>query len=281
MHLSLLIIAIVSLQVQAFKDTSPFLLFSSSSLSNSIKQFPKEQIASREHVLKTTELFLSECPSDAYLILLQPSISASQLSNKSSQIRQLSKNNHVKTQLSVRDTVGLKIEDGTRILRYLETNCDSKGVVGWPLDDIIGQIEPGKSLTVLSKLEENEIISDNSPVNDNLKSFMRLANYTIIFLTTPKSARENVLPTDEYQDMPSHVELRRGLVARGHVISSKADLRPLFEKYQFFNPGLFAGIMISVILISILSVGIRAISSLEVSYSAFEKEMGPEKQKIQ
>ncbi|RKF82552.1 putative atp-synthase s1 [Golovinomyces cichoracearum] len=280
MHLSLLTIAIVSLQVQAFKDTSPFLLFSSS-LSNSIKQFPKEQIASRDRVLKTTELFLSECPSDAYLILLQPSISASQLSNKSSQIRQLSKNNHVKTQLSVRDTVGLKIEDGVRILRYLETNCGSKGVVGWPLDDIMGQKEPGKSLTVLNKLEENEIISDNSPVYDNLKSFMKLANYTLILVTTPKSAQETVLPIDEFQNMPSHIELRRGLTARGHVISSNADLRPLFEKYQFFNPGLFAGIMISIILLSILSIGIRAISSLEVSYSAFEKEMGPEKQKIQ
>ncbi|RKF55662.1 putative atp-synthase s1 [Golovinomyces cichoracearum] len=264
--------------------------------------FPKEQVASRDHVLKTTELFLSECPSDAYLILLQPSISASQLSNKSSQIRQLSKNNHVKTQLSVRDTVGLKIEDGIRILRYLETNCGSKGVVGWPLDDIMGHKESDKSLTVLNRLEDNEIISgsrskilerininlidysDNSPVYDKLRSFMRLANYTLILLTTPKYAQENVLPIDEFQNMPSHVELRRGLAARGHVISSNADLRPLFEKYQFFNPGylgLFAGIMISIILLSILSIGIRAISSLEVSYSAFEKEMGPEKQKIQ
>ncbi|TQS36272.1 hypothetical protein Golomagni_03280 [Golovinomyces magnicellulatus] len=299
MHLSLLVIAIVNFQVQAFKDTSPFLLFSSSSLSNSIEQFPKEQIASRDHVLKTTESFLSQCPSDTYLILLQPSISASQLSNESSQIRQLAENTHFPVRVSIRDTVGLKMEDGARILRYLETKCGSKGVVGWPLDGVMEQKESGKSLAILDKLEENEIISGSNPevldgiiinlidylekslVYEKLKSMMRLANYTLILLTTPKSAQQNALSIDEFQKMTSHSELRRGLAARGHIISSNADLRPLFEKYQFFNPGLFAGIMVSMIILSILSVGIRAISSLEVSYGAFEKEMGPEKQKIQ
>lgn len=281
MHLSLLVIAIVSFQVQAFKDTSPFLLFSSSSLSNAIEPLPREQIASRDHVLKTTESFLSECPSDAYLILLLPSISASQLSNESSQIRKLSENTRFPTHVSIRDTVGLKVEDGTRILRYLETKCGSKGVVGWQPDGIMGQKEYGRSLTILDKLEENEIYSEKSPVYQKLKSIMRLANYTLILLTTPKSAQENVAMIDESQKMTSHSELRRGIAARGHIISSNADLRPLFEKYQFFNPGLFAGILVSMIILSILSVGIRAISSLEVSYGAFEKEMGPEKQKIQ
>ena len=74
---------------------------------------------------------------------------------------------------------------------------------------------------------------------------------------------------------------------------------PLFEKYQFFTPGLFSGpyreprlnltlspgifmgIIVSLIIISILGVGIRAVSSLEVSYGAFEKEMGPTQQKKQ
>jgi hypothetical protein len=39
------------------------------------------------------------------------------------------------------------------------------------------------------------------------------------------------------------------------------------------------GILVSLLLLSILSVGISAISSLEVSYGAFEKEMGPAAQK--
>lgn len=35
------------------------------------------------------------------------------------------------------------------------------------------------------------------------------------------------------------------------------------------------GLLVTVLLLAILSVGISAISSLEVSYGAFDKEMGP------
>lgn len=35
------------------------------------------------------------------------------------------------------------------------------------------------------------------------------------------------------------------------------------------------GLLVSILLLSILFVAIRGISSLEVSYAAFDKEMGP------
>jgi hypothetical protein len=41
------------------------------------------------------------------------------------------------------------------------------------------------------------------------------------------------------------------------------------------------GLMTVVILLAILSVGLKAISSLQVSYGAFDKEMGPAAQKKQ
>lgn len=41
------------------------------------------------------------------------------------------------------------------------------------------------------------------------------------------------------------------------------------------------GLVVAIALLSILSVGIRALASLEVSYGAFEKEMGPAAQKKQ
>ena len=63
--------------------------------------------------------------------------------------------------------------------------------------------------------------------------------------------------------------------------STIVDHRPLFEKYQFFTPGLFMGLLVTLLLLSILFVALRAISSLEVSYAAFEKEMGPQKNKAQ
>jgi hypothetical protein len=41
------------------------------------------------------------------------------------------------------------------------------------------------------------------------------------------------------------------------------------------------GLIVAIILLSILYVGLKALSSLEVSYGAFEKEMGPAAQKKQ
>lgn len=41
------------------------------------------------------------------------------------------------------------------------------------------------------------------------------------------------------------------------------------------------GLIVSIVLLSILGVGIKALASLEVSYGSFEKEMGPAAQKKQ
>jgi hypothetical protein len=45
--------------------------------------------------------------------------------------------------------------------------------------------------------------------------------------------------------------------------------------------GLFMGFLVSLILISILYVAISGVASLQVSYAAFDKEMGPAAQKKQ
>lgn len=41
------------------------------------------------------------------------------------------------------------------------------------------------------------------------------------------------------------------------------------------------GIIVALVLLSILGAGIRGLASLEVSYGAFDKEMGPAAQKKQ
>jgi len=41
------------------------------------------------------------------------------------------------------------------------------------------------------------------------------------------------------------------------------------------------GAIVAIILLAILGVGLRALSSLEVPYGAFEKDMGPAAQKKQ
>jgi hypothetical protein len=90
----------------------------------------------------------------------------------------------------------------------------------------------------------------------------------------------------------------------GRRAGNSTDHRGLFEKYQFFTPGelpltfwyevlwgvlilltgragIFMGLIAAFIMLSILYVGLQGLSSLEVSYAAFDKEMGPAAQKKQ
>jgi hypothetical protein len=93
-----------------------------------------------------------------------------------------------------------------------------------------------------------------------------------------KSKEKSIIYQPDSDNDAVHMDLKRNLAPpRGDGPFS--DQRPLFEQYQFFNPGLFMGLLVGLILIAILSVGISAIGSLRVSYAAFEKEMGPAAQK--
>lgn len=55
----------------------------------------------------------------------------------------------------------------------------------------------------------------------------------------------------------------------------------LFKRYQFFTPAIFAGYLALFFLLSVLYVAFTALSSLQVSYGAFENEMGPSAAKKQ
>lgn len=75
-----------------------------------------------------------------------------------------------------------------------------------------------------------------------------------------------------------HVDLKRNFAKRQE--KGNASL-PLFEKYQYFTPGIFTGMLVSLPLFLILYVGVSAVAGLDVSYYAFSKEMGPAAQKKQ
>ena len=45
--------------------------------------------------------------------------------------------------------------------------------------------------------------------------------------------------------------------------------------------GIFMSLIVLVVVLSILTVGLKALASLEVSYGAFDKDMGPAAQKKQ
>jgi hypothetical protein len=125
--------------------------------------------------------------------------------------------------------------------------------------------------------------------------------YTVLLFSDPNEFRSYEPNFVE----PVHMDLKRD--AGDVFIGRRADgtkAVPLFEKYQFFTPGLcpfpvpsaiqslrlghadkdiavFMGLLTLIIVLSILGAGLKALSSLEVSYGAFDKDMGPAAQKKQ
>ena len=88
---------------------------------------------------------------------------------------------------------------------------------------------------------------------------------------------------DSIFQAPVHMELKRDHSQQKRASNQNITLPdgPLFERYQYFTPGLFMGFLVSFILLSILYVAINGVASLQVSYAAFDKEMGPSAQKKQ
>lgn len=152
---------------------------------------------------------------------------------------------------------------------------------------------------------ESALLQADSYLNSLLAT---LDSYTVIYAPLDNMAPAQVQHPEQYEmDEPypsnMHTDLKRDLnahiVRASNASNPQADL-PLFEKYQFLSPGtscclnhrlivhranstagIFMGGVVSILLFSILYVGISAIANLEVSYMAFSKEMGPAAQKKQ
>ena len=75
------------------------------------------------------------------------------------------------------------------------------------------------------------------------------------------------------------MELKRDTAAVHRRATKGKKTGGLFERYQYLSPGLFMGISATIPLFLILYFGLSSLASLEVSYFAFSKEMGPTAQR--
>ena len=75
-----------------------------------------------------------------------------------------------------------------------------------------------------------------------LRSIPQGAKYTVIYSSTPLNgtiAEEATLYEPEFESqVDAHIDLKRSVEARVPPKTVETDQRPLFEKYQFFTPGM-------------------------------------------
>ncbi|MCJ1226798.1 hypothetical protein MMC12_003452 [Toensbergia leucococca] len=279
----------------AFQNTSPLFFFSTSEILAS-----SPQIASAASLSETLTKSLERCPSDTYVIVSQPGVNAVDYRNRHAapylKSRITGTNRDIRSSFTVTDVVG-EI-DPNQLVSVLETQCGA-GILSvdastgsFPVVDdmkprIISLDFPSLSTTHdrASKLSENDGFL--SSVLDLLPS----PKYTVIYTTTPISSDHPQILIQESQTyemdsaFPSavHIDLKRDYSIQGRASNHSGvdSSLPLFEKYQFFTPGIFMGLLVGFLLLAILYVGISGVSSLQVSYAAFDKENGPAAQKKQ
>ncbi|KIN03857.1 hypothetical protein OIDMADRAFT_51791 [Oidiodendron maius Zn] len=305
MHLSLAASAAFVAVVQAFRDTSPFLFFSTSQLPVALQAASIAQIQSSQAVLDATKEFLNSCPTDVYYIIHQPSVLSTDVSQSTTpNLHAALSSSVVKAKYLVSEAKGLGRDVKQELVAHIGKSCEDTLLLDQDSaarthDELSNQIsrsvKDGKKVSVLRTMsqlagsrkgtERAALLHDlDQSHKSELSAITAEHSYTIIWTTTPLSGDgaevEEYQP--EFQD-PAHMELKRDL-SEGVFdvrVADDIDPRPLFEKYQFFTPGLFMGLITGIILISILSVALSAISSLQVPYAAFDKEMGPAAQKKQ
>jgi hypothetical protein len=259
----------------AFSDTSPLLLLSTAQLSQR-QPITSEQLMTAEHATSMVDILLSTCPTDRYLLVSQPHVNAADLTTPEGpcavpNLCRAMENEAIQHRFTIAEVFGpMLIHD---ISNTIKETCANVGKTVDVKEVIL------TSLPVVSKAQA---LADNDYLlRDSLEVLQADHSYTILYFAGPTE------PMYEAQFAePVRMDLKRQVahdprVYRRDPSSNTTDHRSLFDKYQFFTPGIFVGLLVTFFLLSILAVGVKALGSLEVPYGAFEKEMGPAAQKKQ
>ncbi|OTB05806.1 hypothetical protein M426DRAFT_319488 [Hypoxylon sp. CI-4A] len=251
----------------AFSDSSPFIMFSTAGLE---QPTITDQLQTNIRVEVTLQKLLESCPTERYLIVSQPNLNAGDLNVKGSVPNLRRSLQKAQTQYTVAEVVGQL--DSKEISAYIQESCQGKVN---PFIDTL-DLAPLPANGGSQKLKDNDV-----ELGMVLEQFEREGSYTIIYTGGP---RKEVPQTYEAEFESSiNEELKRSLpldLVQKRAGNDTSNL-PLFEKYQYFTPGIFTGLIALVVLMSILYVGILGVASLEVPYGAFDKENGPSAQKKQ
>ncbi|KAI1180956.1 ER protein BIG1 [Nemania sp. FL0916] len=277
----------------AFSDSSPFILFSTAKLSNPLSA---DQLQSSSRIFESTKQLLSSCPTSHYLFVSQPNLNAEHLRSKASVPKLSDSLSHATSSYSVAEVAGEL--DVRSIATYIRETCDLPLAA---VDVIELSPVPSAAAESVKTLKEND--GELGLLLDQYKAVAG-DSYTVIYAGGARAEKPETY-TPEFTDSGAgHSELKRQLHdVKGVRRQEQKKNLPLFEKYQFFTPGKpgslahmavqmsfranlrFAGIFMSliafIVLMSILYGGISALASLQVSYGAFDKEMGPAAQKKQ
>jgi hypothetical protein len=265
-------------------------------IANAARLFTADKaLANAETVTSEIAEALTSCPSNHYIIVSQPGVSAADYRSikRASVLRKDSK-----TAVSIPDVIGAI--DTEYWERTLQAKCDAEVL---HIDASTGSIPSYHSMPKVISLtfaapsagNKKHDLEENEAFFASLMEPLLKTNYTVLWTSTPAStagepSREYNMEGDTQESL--HIGLKRDL---GSGLQSRATNVTLpegglFHRYQFFTPGrmlavlthilayddigIFMGFLVGFILLMLLYVGISALASLQVTYAAFDKEQG-------
>ncbi|CAK7234204.1 hypothetical protein SCUCBS95973_008857 [Sporothrix curviconia] len=281
----------------AFTDSSPFLLFSTSDLPVDSVSTSQLQITAR--VIESAKALLADCPTSKYLLVAQPNVHTSDLYLppycEAHRLRRALANDAVHGRYSVSEAVA---KDGMTNMTlddfaaHIKAACSAANNGGEDASSPqIDQLALPALPVALTCHGRSEAMGDNDYVLGNtLDDALALGDVTVVYFSTGGAGAHGKYEAtfdDDQNAGAAQVPVHKRMVSPQGAVRQVAapfkdrDTRGLFEKYQFFTPGIFMSLIVFFIVLSILYVGLSAVSSLQVPYGAFDKEMGPAAQKKQ
>ncbi|KAB5531291.1 BIG/ATPase V1 complex, subunit S1 [Coniochaeta sp. 2T2.1] len=281
MRVSIASVLLGSTAAYAFSDTSPFVLLSTAKLTTPPST---PQLQSTTSLSTTLESLLSTCPTTRYALVTSRNLHAADIRDSSAtecrmpNLCRAVASSSPDSVYSVAEVVGRF--RSTSLGELINTACAGAGKNGVEVTEVELRHLPG--------LEEGEegrkgVLADNDYDIGRLLDTLG-DDYTVLLFSDFDQSNFGIwepnLGEPVQADLKRRTEQQRAAYV-GRRAGNETDTRGLFEKYQFFTPGIFMGLIAALILMSILYVGLQGLSSLEVSYGAFDKEMGPAAQKKQ
>lgn len=261
-------VALLAELAHGYLDTSPFFMFSTSEYAP-----PKHsawcsllivhrlltstnKIQSADSVVADISKSLSQCPSDFYVLVSQPGVTANDYKQRKSApslAQKLSSkpSSTIRSSLSIPEVLG-EI-DSTLWEEVLEAQCH---VQTTEIDASTGTIPAAYDMIprlvnvyfpAPSKNNRAEDLAQNDAFLASILDMLPSSKYTVLYTTTSRRSSRQVPLTEiskeyemdsEIQDS-LHMDLKRDLGS--HEISKRDNITlvdgPLFDRYQFFTPG--------------------------------------------
>ncbi|KAG5368920.1 Protein BIG1 [Yarrowia sp. C11] len=263
----------------AFTNSSPHVILSSvASLDSALSSSLQQASSSRDFDDLVNQAIVG-CPADTYIFVSQPGLHASDFEDASltpflhrvvGNAKSSFVSNHVFS-----DTERQLPQDA---LMYLEETCGADQVT---VDGHSGKFDTYvdtkprilqvqlDELTSETGEDREAILKAHDNVLQAVLGKLPSPNYVLVYVSSP--SQHLVEEQEEYEFTQQHTREE----------SDEKVKDNLFQKYQFFSPGIFMAIIVSLLLVSVMLFALNWIGSLQISYGAFEKDPELVRQKKQ